>query len=128
MSQTPADLRYTNDHEWVRVDGNKVVVGITHFAIEQLGDVTLVELPNIGRTLDAGAGFGTVESVKSVSDLFAPVSGTVTKINDELSDAPEKVNDDCYGDGWMVEIELRDPSELEGLMTAEAYDKHLADQ
>ena len=121
MSNVPADLRYTSDHEWLRPSAGACAVGITAFAVEQLGDITLVDLPAVGTTVAKGARFGTIESVKSVSDLYAPVSGTVTKINDGLKDAPEQVNGDCYGAGWMVEIEPSDRGEVEALLSADAY-------
>lgn len=118
----PADLLYTKDHEWVRKSGdNTIVVGITTFAVEQLGDVTIVELPAVDDEITAADVFGTVESVKAVSDLFAPVTGRVTKVNEELNDAPELVNDDPYEKGWMVEIELKDPTSIDELLSAEAY-------
>jgi glycine cleavage system H protein len=106
MSDTvPAGLKYTKDHEWAKVDGGDVVVGVTSFAVEQLGDITLVALDvKVGDTLAAGAPFGTIESVKTLSDLFAPVSGKVTKVNLELEEKPELINEDCYGKGWMVVI------------------------
>jgi glycine cleavage system H protein len=121
MSNTyPADLRYTNDHEWLR-DGATTVVGITQFAVDQLGDITLVDLPKPGDLVTKGQRFGTIESVKSVSDLYAPISGTVAKVNAALKDSPELVNSDPYGQGWMIEIEPSEKSELDELLTAEAY-------
>ncbi len=118
--QYPADLRYTNDHEWIRVSGS-CAVGITQFAVEQLGDITLVELPREGDLVTKGQRFGTIESVKSVSDLYAPVSGKVTKINGALKDRPELVNEEPYGQGWMIEIEPSDKTELDELLTRDAY-------
>lgn len=118
--QYPADLRYTNDHEWLRV-GASCAVGITQFAVEQLGDITLVELPREGDLVTKGQRFGTIESVKSVSDLYAPVSGKVTKINGALKDRPELVNEQPYGDGWMIEIEPTDRTELDELLARDAY-------
>ena len=118
----PKELRYTTDHEWVRPADTRWAVGITAFAVEQLGDITLVELPAEGDLLTRGQRFGTIESVKSVSDLFAPVSGRVARVNDALKGAPEHVNDDCYA-AWMVEIEPSEPSELEELLTPEGYDE-----
>lgn len=118
----PAQLKYTKEHEWVRLEGDGIaVVGITHHAQDQLGDVVFVELPDVGTELTAGAVFGTVESVKAVSDLFAPLSGEVLEINDALADAPEVVNTDPYGDAWMLKIKVGDESELVGLMSAAAY-------
>jgi glycine cleavage system H protein len=123
----PPDLRYTKDHEWVRVDGDEAVVGITDYATNQLGDIVFVELPDIGRTLSQSATFGVVESVKAVSDLFSPVSGEVTSGNDALAAAPELVNSDPYGDGWMLRIHLANPSEVDGLLDAAAYDALIAE-
>jgi glycine cleavage system H protein len=126
MSNVPADLKYTKDHEWARVSGNLVVVGITDYAQSHLGDVVMVELPKVGAAVTAHKPFGTVESPKSVSDLFAPVSGKVTRVNKALDDAPEKVNNDCYGDGWVCEIEVSDASELDALLDAAGYSAFLA--
>jgi glycine cleavage system H protein len=122
----PTDLRYTSDHEWLRPSGTIAAVGITQFAVDQLGDITLVDLPKEGDLVTKGQRFGTIESVKSVSDLYAPVSGRISKVNDALKDAPELVNEDAYGKGWMVEITVDDGAELEELMGAEAYEKHTA--
>jgi glycine cleavage system H protein len=116
----PADLRYTNDHEWLRISGS-CVVGITQFAVDQLGDITLVDLPREGDLVTKGQRFGTIESVKSVSDLYAPCSGKVTKVNAALKDSPELVNSDCYGAAWMIEIEPSDTGELDELLSADAY-------
>lgn len=122
------DLRYTKDHEWARKDGDEIVVGITAYAVDQLGDVTLVNLDlGAGDAIEEGKAFGTVESVKTLADLFAPLSGEVSRINDKLEDEPELVNDDCYGDGWMVAIKPGDPAALDGLMDAAAYRKLLDD-
>jgi glycine cleavage system H protein len=122
----PTDLRYTKDHEWVRVNGDEATVGITEYAASQLGDIVFVELPDAGRKLDRHATFGVVESVKAVSDLFAPVSGEVLATNDALTGAPELVNGEPYGDGWMIRIRLADPDETEGLLDASAYDALIA--
>ena len=122
----PADLRYTKDHEWVRVEGKEATVGITEYAASQLGDIVFVELPEVGRSLDQFAAFGVVESVKAVSDLFAPVSGAVAAINDALAGSPESVNTDPYGAGWMVRLELGDPAEIDELLDATAYDALIA--
>ena len=119
MSNVPSDLRYTADHEWLR-PGATCAVGITAFAVEQLGDITMVELPAVGTVVEKGARFGTIESVKSVSDLYAPISGTVTKVNGALKDAPEAVNADCYA-AWMVEITPSDAGQIDGLLGADAY-------
>jgi glycine cleavage system H protein len=123
MSDHPRDLRYTKDHEWARVEGDTVTIGITGHAVEQLGDVTLVDLSvKAGDRVTAGKVFGTVESVKTVSDLFAPVSGVVTAVNAELNQRPELVNENPYGVGWMVRVTLSTSSEVDGLLTADAYD------
>jgi glycine cleavage system H protein len=122
----PTDLRYTKDHEWVRVAGDEATVGITEYAASQLGDIVFVELPDAGRKLDQHATFGVVESVKAVSDLFAPVSGEVLATNDALTGAPELVNGEPYGEGWMIRIRLADPDETEGLLDASAYDALIA--
>jgi glycine cleavage system H protein len=123
----PQDLLYTKDHEWIRVAGSTGVVGITQFAVDQLGDVTMVELPRLGETLTRGKVFGTVESVKAVSDLYAPVSGKVTKVNTELADKPEEVNASPYGGGWMIEVELSNPDETKELLGAATYTTHVAE-
>jgi len=122
----PTDLRYTKDHEWVRVAGDEATVGITEYAASQLGDIVFVELPDAGRKLDQHATFGVVESVKAVSDLFAPVSGEVLATNDALTGAPELVNGEPYGEGWMIRIRLADPDETEGLLDASAYEALIA--
>ena len=123
----PSDLRYTKDHEWVRVDGEVAVVGITDYATNQLGDIVFVELPDVGRTLTQFATFGVVESVKAVSDLYAPVSGEVAAVNDALASAPELVNSDPYGEGWMLRLSLSDASAVDGLLDAAAYDALIAE-
>ena len=127
MSEIPADLRYTKEHEWVRVEGDEAVIGITRFAAEQLGDVVFVELPDTGRSLDQFATFGVVESVKAVSDLYAPLSGEVTATNDALSGTPELVNSDPYGDGWMLRLAVSDAAQLEALLDAAAYEQLVAE-
>jgi glycine cleavage system H protein len=119
----PGDLRYTKEHEWVRVDGDEAVVGITQFAADQLGDIVFVELPAAGRAMEQHATFGVVESVKAVSDLFAPVAGEVTAANDALAGAPELVNTDPYGEGWMLRVRLADASQVEALLDAAAYEQ-----
>ncbi len=124
----PTNLRYTNDHEWLEAKGSIWRVGITQFAVDQLGDITLVDLPKQGDLVTKGQRFGTVESVKSVSDLYAPVSGKVTAINSALSNTPEDVNTEPYGKGWMIEIEPTEKSEIDELMTPEAYTTHVAEQ
>jgi len=128
MSTFPSDLRYTPDHEWLRAQGSNWRVGITQFAVDQLGDITLVELPKEGDLVTKGQRFGTVESVKSVSDLYAPVSGRVVAINPTLKDAPELVNNDCYHKGWMIDLEPTEKAEISELMAADAYTKHVAAQ
>ena len=122
----PGDLRYTKEHEWVRVDGDEATVGITQYAADQLGDIVFVELPGAGRALDQFATFGVVESVKAVSDLFAPVSGEVTGANDALAGQPELVNSDPYAAGWMIRVRLADPGQLDELLDAAAYDALIA--
>ena len=117
----PANLKYSKDHEWVKVDGNIATVGITDFAQSQLGDVVFVDIQTEGETLDASEVFGAIEAVKTVADALMPVSGKIIEINPELEDAPELVNSDPYGKGWMVKIEISDPSELDSLLDAEAY-------
>jgi len=117
------DLRYTKDHEWVRLTAGVGRIGITDHAQQQLGDVVFVELPKVGMALAAGERFGTVESVKAVSELFCPVSGKVTATNDDLQKKPETVNSDPYGAAWMIEVQLSNPSEMDGLMTADQYDE-----
>jgi glycine cleavage system H protein len=129
MSSTfPPDLRYTHDHEWVRPQGNVWRVGVTQFAVDQLGDITLIDLPKEGDQVTKGQRFGTIESVKSVSDLYAPVSGKVVAINTQLKDSPEDVNAEPYGKGWMLDLEPNDKVELSELMPADAYVKHVSAQ
>jgi glycine cleavage system H protein len=128
MSTFPPDLRYTHDHEWLRAQGTAWRVGITQFAVDALGDITLVDLPNPGDEVTKGQRFGTVESVKSVSDLYAPVSGKVVAVNTGLKDAPESVNSEPYGSGWMIDIEPNDKSEIDELLDATAYTAHVAAQ
>ena len=128
MSKYPSDLRYTKDHEWARIDGNRAVVGITDFAVHQLGDITMVELPKEGESFRREQAVGTVESVKAVSDIYAPLSGKVVKTNDPLRDQPELLNEDCYDEGWMVEFELSNLDELKQMMTSEEYAKYVKEQ
>ena len=123
----PTDRKYTKEHEWIQVSDNTGTIGITHYAQESLGDIVFVETPKIGAELTAGKTFGTVESVKAVSDLFAPASGTVTEVNGELATAPEKVNKDAHG-SWMVKITLKNPSELNALLSAADYEKFVAEE
>ena len=117
----PDNLRYTKDHEWIKLEGNVATIGITDYAQRELGDIVYVEVESIGEKLEAGAVFGTVEAVKTVSDLFLPVGGTVTELNPALANSPESVNSDPYGEGWMVKMTVNDPADVEGLMNAEAY-------
>jgi len=124
----PAELNYAKEHEWVRVDGDVAVIGVSYFAQDQLGEVVYVDLPAVGDEVIAGEMFGEVESVKSVSELFAPVSGEVINVNEGLEDSPESVNEDPYGDGWMIEVKMNYEFELEALMSAEEYEQFLADQ
>jgi glycine cleavage system H protein len=128
MTSFPNDLRYTHDHEWLRATGSAWRVGITQFAVDQLGDITLVDLPKEGDLVTKGQRFGTIESVKSVSDLYAPVSGKVTAVNGSLKDSPEQVNSEPYGAGWMIELEPTEKSELSELMSPDAYAQHVAAQ
>ena len=117
----PKDLRYTNDHEWVRIEGDVATVGITDFAQGELGDIVYVEVETVDETLDREEVFGTVEAVKTVSDLFAPLSGEIIEFNESLEDEPEKVNSDPYGEGWMVKIRFSDASQIDDLLSAEEY-------
>jgi len=119
--QIPDDLRYSADHEWIRVEGDKVRIGITDYAQDALGDVVFVDLPDVGTAVVATASISEVESTKSVSDIYAPVSGTVAEVNADLGEAPERLNEDPYGEGWICVIELTDPAQLDGLLTAAAY-------
>jgi glycine cleavage system H protein len=123
----PNGLKYTSEHEWIRVEGTLGTIGITHFAQSALGDVVFVELPEVGRILKQGETFGVVESVKTVSDLYSPVSGKVVRVNEKLMDAPETVNQAPYGDGWMIVIEFAAPAELGGLLDAKAYEQVVAE-
>ncbi len=117
----PEDLMYTEEHEWVQIEGDLAIIGVTDFAQDQLGDVVFVELPEVGTVLKEGKPFGVVESVKAVSDVYAPLSGEVVEINEELPEAPEVINTSPYEDGWMIKIHFSDPSQLDGLMDADAY-------
>lgn len=121
----PNDLKYSAEHEWIRVEGARGTVGITAFAVEQIGDIVFVELPPVGSTVTATKPFGVIESVKAVSELFAPASGTVVEVNAALSDVPETVAGDCYGAGWLIKIEFSDPGELGSLMDASGYEAML---
>ncbi|TME11129.1 MAG: glycine cleavage system protein GcvH [Chloroflexi bacterium] len=123
----PSDLRYTKDHEWVRVEGETATIGVTDFAAGQLGDVVFVDLPVVGRSVDQFATFGVVESVKAVSDLYAPVSGEVVDVNGNLATKPELVNSDPFGEGWMIRVEIGDAAQLGELLDAAAYEKLTAE-
>jgi glycine cleavage system H protein len=123
----PATYRYTKEHEWIQVDGKIGTVGITDYAQNSLGDIVFVDLPKVGDAIEAGKSFGSVESVKAVSDLFAPVSGKVTAVNDELKDAPERINSDA-NTTWMLKVELSDPKQVDGLLTAADYEKFISEE
>jgi glycine cleavage system H protein len=123
----PADRKYTKEHEWIQVNGNNATIGITDYAQESLGDIVFVEAPKVGAELTAGKTFGTVESVKAVSDLFAPASGTVTEVNADLATSPEKVNKDAHG-SWMVKMTLKNPGELDALLSAADYEKFVEEE
>ena len=118
----PDNLRYTKDHEWIKVNGNEAIIGITDFAQQELGDIVYVEIETLGQQLNEGTVFGTVEAVKTVSDLYLPVNGTITEINSKLNSNPELVNSDPYGEGWMVKIKISDPSDVNSLMDKAAYE------
>ncbi len=122
MADIPEDLHYSKDHEWVRVEGGVAVIGVTDYAQDQLGDVVYVELPKVGDEFAAHEAFGSVESVKAVSEIFTPVSGEVVGVNGSLQDAPEKVNEDPYGEAWMIKIRMKSPGEVDSLLTAAEYE------
>ncbi len=123
----PTDLKYTKEHEWIKVDGPNATIGITHYAQDSLGDIVFVDLPKPGSEITAGKTFGTVESVKAVSDLYAPASGTVTEVNGELATAPEKINKDA-NDTWMIKVTLKNPAELSSLLSAADYEKFVSEE
>jgi glycine cleavage system H protein len=123
----PKDYKYTKEHEWIQINGNTALVGITDHAQESLGDIVFVELPKVGAQVDAGKSFGTVESVKAVSELYAPASGKVIEINDSLNQTPEAVNQDAHK-AWMIKLELANPSQADGLMSADDYEKYVAEE
>lgn len=127
MAEYPDNLLYTKDHEWVRVDGTSGTIGITHFAQSELGDIVYVELPKVGEKLAQNDSFGSVESVKAVSEVFMPISGTIEKVNDALNDSPEHVNNDPYGEGWMITLKIENPSEIDALMSAAEYEDFLSE-
>ena len=124
----PEDLKYSKEHEWVLVEGNVATIGITDYAQDQLGDIVFVELPAIGDKVSKEDAFGVVESVKAVSDIYAPVTGKVLEVNDDLPENPEMINEDAYGDGWMIKIEMSDKDELNDLMTATEYEEYVAEE
>lgn len=124
----PKDLKYTKEHEWVRIESNIVTVGITDYAQDSLGDVVYLELPEEGATVTKDETFGVVESVKAVSDLFSPISGTVIEVNDALVDNPEVINDDPYGDAWMLKVEMSNTGELKDLLSADEYKKYVEEE
>jgi len=123
----PTDLKYTKEHEWIKVEGASATIGITHYAQESLGDIVFVELPKVGAEITAGKTFGTVESVKAVSDLYAPATATVTEVNGELATAPEKINKDANGT-WMIKVTLKNPGELNGLLSAADYEQFVSEE
>ncbi|HVB57769.1 MAG TPA: glycine cleavage system protein GcvH [Candidatus Acidoferrales bacterium] len=124
----PEGYRYTKDHEWIKVEGSAATIGITDYAQQELGDVVFVELPKVGAEIKTGQSFGTVESVKAVSEIYAPLSGQITEINSALSDTPEKINQDPHGSAWLVKVLIADPKEANSLMDAAAYQAHIAAQ
>ncbi len=128
MANIPDDLKYSKDHEWIRIEGDNAVIGITDYAQESLGDVVYVELPNDGENFDAHEAFGSVESVKAVSEIFTPLAGEVVESNGDLNDTPEVVNDDPYGDGWMVKIKMDNSGEVDSLLSAEEYAEFLTSE
>lgn len=128
MANYPENLQYTKDHEWIRLSGDEAYVGISDFAQESLGDVVFVELPKVGEKFDAGEPFGSVESVKSVNELFTPVTGEVLEINERLTDAPELVNSDPYGDGWMIKVKVLAASDADSLLSASEYEDFVKSQ
>lgn len=128
MSEVPVELKFLSSHEWVLVEGNVATIGVSDHAQELLGDLVYVELPEQGSTIAAGDSVGVIESVKAASDTYAPVSGEVIEVNDELEGAPERINNDPYGDGWMYKVAMEDPEEVESLLNAEAYTEVIADE
>jgi glycine cleavage system H protein len=124
----PSDLKYDKEHEWVRVEGDVAVIGISHFAQHQLGEVVYVDLPSEGDSVNAGEAFGEIESVKSVSELYSPADGEIVKVNSALSDSPETVNEDPYGGGWMIQVKLADAAQLDGLLSAEEYEAFVSEE
>jgi glycine cleavage system H protein len=128
MAHTPEDLSYTKDHEWIRAKGSEATVGITDHAQNQLGDVVYVELPKVGDKFESSEPFGSVESVKAVSEIYMPVAGAVIEVNETLNDSPEQVNEDPYGDGWMIRIKIDKPADLDALLTAIEYEDYIKEE
>lgn len=128
MSNIPENLRYSKDHEWISVDGDVASVGITDYAQSSLGDVVYIDMPRVGDKFDAHEAFGSVESVKAVSEVFIPIGGEVIEVNAALNDTPEKVNSDAYGDAWFIKVKMANPGEADGLLSAEEYDEYLSSQ
>lgn len=124
----PKDLKYDKEHEWVKVEGDIAVIGISDFAQDQLGEIVYVDMPAVGDEIIAGESFGEVESVKSVSELFSPLSGEIVEVNEALGDAPETVNEDCYGDGWMIKVKMADAAQIDDLMSADEYEAFIAEE
>jgi glycine cleavage system H protein len=128
MANTPEELGYTKDHEWVRVSGEQATVGITDHAQRQLGDVVYVELPKVGERFESASPFGSVESVKAVSEIYMPLTGTVEEVNESLNDSPERVNTDPYGEGWMIRIKIENPGEVDGLLNSIEYEDYIKEE
>ena len=126
MSNIPENLRYSKDHEWILVEGDVATIGITDYAQQSLGDVVYVDLPRAGDNFGSHEAFGSVESVKAVSEVFTPVAGEITEVNEGLNDSPEVVNNDAYGDGWMLKIKMENPNEVDGMLSAEEYEEYLS--
>lgn len=124
----PEELKYSKDHEWIRIDGETAVVGLTDYAQDQLGEIVFVELPQEGEEFAKGDAFGVVESVKAVNDVFLPVSGVIIEVNDPLTDSPETLNEDPYGEGWMIKTSILDNAELDGLLSAQEYEEHIREE
>jgi glycine cleavage system H protein len=124
----PQNLRYSKEDEWARAEGTRVTIGVTDYAQQQLGDIVFVELPAVGRAIERGEAFGVIESVKAVADLYAPISGEVVEVNGDLAENPETVNEDCYGDGWMIVIEVNDEADVAALLDAAAYQAHIEER
>ena len=126
--EIPEELRYSREDEWVRSEAGRVTIGVTDYAQQQLGDVVFVELPEVGRNVERGEPFGVIESVKTVADLYSPVSGEVVEVNEALAEAPESVNDECYREGWMIALSIADPSDIDGLLDHASYLQHIKDR